>query len=299
MNASTVKELGFLQEWVGCGICRSESSRPEFQENGFWLNRCTSCGHFYVSPRPLNPGTVDEGGEKIPSPEIHKKDEIQRIPFYKNYICWVKRFEPGRRWLDIGCGCGTFMEVLHQAGYKIEGIETDEQRLSHCRSRGLEVHPEPIESNLLSQGSFDVVSMINVFSHIRDPIILFNAIKRVLRPDGIIFLTTSQCGEKAYKGEVSSWYLGDHHHFAGPNTFKNIASKLGKEAITLKRELTQTVVLKEKLLYESERIWVNWVKKAFRIVPILPKIAGAMICLFHGYASPRHEVAILFRKIDS
>jgi SAM-dependent methyltransferase len=191
------------------------------------------------------------------------------------------------------------MEVLRQAGCEVEGIETDEQRLYHCRSRGLKVHPEPIESNFLAPGSFDAVSMINVFSHLCDPIVVFKAIERVLRHDGIVFLTTSQLGEKAFQSEVPSWHVGDHLQFAGPNTFSKMASILGWEAITLKRDLTQTVVIKEKLFYESERVWVNWLKKAFKEIPLLTKFAGATTCLFRGYASPRHEVAILFRKITS
>jgi 2-polyprenyl-3-methyl-5-hydroxy-6-metoxy-1,4-benzoquinol methylase len=147
----------------------------------------------------MNPTAIDGIGEINPSPDIHKENEMQRIPIYEKYIAWVERFSPGRRWLDIGCGCGTFMEVLHRAGYEVEGIETDEQRLFHCRSRGLRVHTQSIESDFLPPKSFDAISMINVFSHLRDPIIVFNVIKRVLRPDGIIFLTTSQCGKKAYQ----------------------------------------------------------------------------------------------------
>jgi SAM-dependent methyltransferase len=271
--------------------------KAEFQENGFWLNRCITCGHYYVSPRPLNPGTIRDVYEKTPSTEIHWQNELQRIPVYEKYIEWIKGFVPGRRWLDIGCGCGTFMEVLRQAEYEVEGIETDELRRFHCESRGLKVHPEPIEANYLAPGSFDAVSMINVFSHLRDPIMVFKAIERVLRHDGIIFLTTSQLGKKAYQSEVPSWHLGDHLHFAGPNTFNKIASMLGWKTITLKRDLTQTVVLKKKLYYDSERIWVNWMKKVFKEIPLLAEFVGAMICFSRRYASPRHEVAILFRKI--
>jgi SAM-dependent methyltransferase len=169
------------------------------------------------------------------------------------------------------------MEILHQAGYEAEGIETDEQRLFYCRSKGLKVHPEPIESNLLVAGSFDVVSMVNVFSHLLDPIMVFEAINRVLANNGIVFLTTSQLGKKAYRSEVPSWYLGDHLQFAGPNTFSSIASMLGWEVITLNRALTQTVVLKEKLRYNSKRIWVNWMKKAFKEIPLLTELGGAII----------------------
>lgn len=189
------------------------------------------------------------------------------------------------------------MEVLQKTGYEVEGIEMNEERLSHCDSRGLKVHPEPIESNLLPPRSFDAISMINVFSHLGHPIIVFKAMERLLKPDGILFLTTSQLGEKAYQGEVANWHLGDHLQFAGPNTFKNIAAILGKEAITLKRELTQTVVLKEKLSYESERVWVNWIKKAFTKIPLLAELAGTLICISRMNTFPRHEVAVLFRKI--
>jgi SAM-dependent methyltransferase len=299
LNNAKMEGADFLQERVGCEICQSRSAHPEFQENGFWLNRCMSCGHFYVSPRPVNAMAIVGIREKSPPPEIHRIDELQRVPVYEKYIDWIKGYGRGKRWLDIGCGCGTFMEVLQREGYEVEGIEMDEQRLTHCQSRGLKVHSEPIESNSLAPESFDAVSMINVFSHLLDPIVVFKAIERVLANNGVIFLTTSQLGKKAYQREVPHWHIGDHLHFAGPNTFNNIASMLGLEAITLKRELTQTVVLKEKLLYESGRVWVNWIKKGFKEMPLLTELGGAMICFSRRYTSPRHEVTILFKKIDS
>lgn len=282
-------------EFVHCDICDGDKSVPMFNENGFSLNRCNQCEHFYVSPRPCS-GFNHGSEEEIPSPSIHVSDELRRKPIFEKYVNYIKRYVPKGNWLDIGCGCGTLLQVASQNGFEVEGIEINPERLAYCRDAGLKAYRHNIEVDLLPPSSYDVVSLINVFSHLRSPMATFSAIKRILRDNGVTLLATSELGKKAYKNEVESWHVPDHLHFAGPNTFQLIASKLGLRISYISRLLTQKVTLVEKLYYHSDQPFVQMIKLLLRHVPGLIEITTGITCLTRGYLHPRHEVVALFHK---
>ena len=282
-------------EYVPCDICNENSAVPMFEENGFILNRCNQCGHFYVSPRPSS-GSNHGSEEEIPSPSIHVSDELRRKPLFERYVNYVKRCVPRGKWLDIGCGCGTLLQVARQNGFEVEGIEINPERLAYCRDAGLKVYENDIDSNFPLPSSYDVISLINVFSHLRSPIATFTAINRILTDKGIILLATSELGEKAYKDEVENWHIPDHLHFAGSNTFQSIASKLNLKISYASRSLTQKVVLSEKLSYRSNRGLVQMIKIMLRHIPGLIELTAGVMCLSRGYLHPRHEVVVLFHR---
>ena len=266
-----------------------------FEENGFILNRCNHCGHFYVSPRPCSTDS-NCSEEEIPPPNIHLSDELRGKVTFERYVNCIKKYVPGGRWLDIGCGCGTLLQVASQNGFEVEGIETNSDRLAYCREVGLKVYGDDIEAGFLPPSSFDVVSLINVFSHLRSPLGTFNALKRILRDNGVIIVATSELGKKAYKNEVETWHIPDHLHFAGPNTFQLIASKLGLKISYISRLLTQKVTLSEKLPYDSDQAFVQMIKLLLRHVPGLIELTCGIMFLARGHCYPRHEVVALFDK---
>jgi len=283
-------------EYIPCCICCKDAPVKMFVEKGFTLNRCNHCGHFYVSPRP-SIGIVPElTAEDEPPVEIHSLDEVRRKPHFRRYVETVKQYVPGGKWCDIGCGCGTLLQVAAEAGFDVEGIEKNPERLAYCRSMGLTVLNNDIESNFLPGSFYDVISLINVFSHLRSPVATFSRIQRLLKNNGVILVATSELGKTVYKDEVGNWHIPDHLHFAGPNTFKVIASKFGFRLYYIDRSITQRVVLSEKLLYESDRPSIAMIKSMLRYIPGLVDITAAATCLSKGFLYPRHEVVLILRR---
>jgi SAM-dependent methyltransferase len=282
-------------EFVPCDICLGNSPKLMFKENGFILNRCDHCGHFYVSPRPRF-GSSHGSEEEIFSPSIHVSDELRRKAIFQRYVNYIKRYVPRGKWLDIGCGCGTLLKVASQSGFEVEGIEINPARLAYCRDAGLKAYGGDIEADLLPPSSYDVVSLINVFSHLRSPMTTFSSIHRILGDNGVILVATSELGKKAYKDEVENWHIPDHLHFAGPNTFQWIASKLNLKFSYVSRSLTQKVVLSEKLYYRSNHALVQLMKMMLQYIPGLINLTAGIMCLSKGYRRPRQEVVVLFQK---
>jgi 2-polyprenyl-3-methyl-5-hydroxy-6-metoxy-1,4-benzoquinol methylase len=79
----------------------------------------------------------------------------------------------GKRLLDIGCGNGDFAEFASKRKFGIVGIDIDKASLKIANRRELE-NAQFINSTLLdfvktNTEKFDIISMFEVFEHIKNP----------------------------------------------------------------------------------------------------------------------------------
>ncbi|NBR70929.1 MAG: class I SAM-dependent methyltransferase, partial [Proteobacteria bacterium] len=94
------------------------------------------------------------------------------------------------RWLDVGAGFGEFVEAVRSlaaTGSACEGIEPMVPKAQDAQRRGLPVRAAMMED---VQEQYDVISLIDVFSHIPDFHAFLRDVKRLLGPRGEILLKT-------------------------------------------------------------------------------------------------------------
>jgi SAM-dependent methyltransferase len=73
---------------------------------------------------------------------------------------------------------------------KAEGVDIDEEAIGFCRERGLQDVRLGEAANLpFGDGSFDLVTALDVVEHLDDDVAAFREMKRVLRPGGQILVT--------------------------------------------------------------------------------------------------------------
>jgi 2-polyprenyl-3-methyl-5-hydroxy-6-metoxy-1,4-benzoquinol methylase len=117
----------------------------------------------------------------------------------------------GLKALDIGCSTGFISDELHRAGATVTGLDIDEPGLEGARKRfgdeveficaGGENIPAP-------PGSFDIVIFNHIYEHVVDADAVMTDIRRVLRPDGVVYLGLgNRLGviEPHYKLPFLSW----------------------------------------------------------------------------------------------
>lgn len=94
--------------------------------------------------------------------------------------------------LDIGCGTGDFVDLLHRAQARVTGLDISPEVIARTRERFAD-RPEikllaaPIEEASLPGESFDVITSITVLQHVVDADHLarsLRALRNALRPDG-------------------------------------------------------------------------------------------------------------------
>jgi len=92
------------------------------------------------------------------------------------------------RILDIGCGTGANLEMLSRFG-EAEGVDVSADALAFCRQRGLQnVRQGEAEHLPYEDGSFDLVTGLDVVERLDDDVTGLSGMHRVLRPGGYAFL---------------------------------------------------------------------------------------------------------------
>jgi SAM-dependent methyltransferase len=90
--------------------------------------------------------------------------------------------------LDVGCGTGANLMMLSQFG-DAEGVDISHDALSFCRERGLlNVKHGAAEELPYEDGSFDLVTALDVVEHLDDDLAGLREMRRVLRPGGHVLL---------------------------------------------------------------------------------------------------------------
>lgn len=108
---------------------------------------------------------------------------------------------PSRRWLDYGCGNGGLVRHLRNAG-AAEAFGFDEGSITAAaNARGV---PTLDKSELDSMaGSFDVVTAIEVIEHTLDPVAELRRMRSMLRPGGLLFMTTGNA--RPFADRLTKW----------------------------------------------------------------------------------------------
>ena len=107
---------------------------------------------------------------------------------------WAASFCDGRRVLDAGCGAGYGAELLNQAGAaSVVGIDTSTAALALARlavTDGVTCELGDVTALSHPDDSFDLVVCFEVIEHVADPERVLDELSRVLRPDGLLLLSS-------------------------------------------------------------------------------------------------------------
>ncbi|HEY5034320.1 MAG TPA: class I SAM-dependent methyltransferase, partial [Candidatus Dormibacteraeota bacterium] len=97
---------------------------------------------------------------------------------------------PDSRVLDLGCGRGGVVELFWREVRLAAGLDPDVPSLAEHRAPGMPVIRGRGEHLPFAAGSFDLIVCLWVLEHLDQPDVVFNEVRRVLRPGGhFVFLT--------------------------------------------------------------------------------------------------------------
>lgn len=249
-----------------CPICASNTFENHLDvidhmitKQQFSIVRCTSCGFHFTNPRPSS-NTIGNyyNSEEYVSHSSTKKGLINylynlvRVKTLKQKVAWIQDVATGNELLDIGCGTGHFLKVANRKGFHGIGLEPDESARNYAiNEHQLKVCPIG-ELYTFRENTFDVVTMWHVLEHVYNLNEDIAQIKKLLKPNGYIFVAVPNMNSfdaKHYKSFWAAYDVPRHlYHFKKldiERLFLNHGFEL-KKVIPMKYDAFYVSMLSEK-----------------------------------------------------
>ncbi len=177
--------------------------------------------------------------------------------------------------LDFGCGWGRIIRFFSRDldETKIVGIDCYDEMIQLCRSQKLPGNfrtIKPLPPTDFPDGSFDIIYLYSVFSHLSEEahLLWLQEFIRMLRPGGVIIASTrprsfiEYCMKFANKTEIGTWERGLTIAFSNPqealrdyDAGKFVHCPTGGGGVLDKSFFGETCISKQYV----ERVWTRYV----------------------------------------
>lgn len=211
--------------------------------------RCNDCGVIHPSQLP-----VRESMAVIYPPNYYSfSEKAHENPIVRLVRNWVARkkgrifqeLEMGKtaEVLEIGCGDGRLLDILHCAcpsTWRYSGLDWSETAIAEIRSKGYDGRAGNIENLDIPDWDekFDLILMHQVIEHVRFPRLVLEKIRTLLRPGGVLAIETPDIDAWDYRIFGKRYWAGYHipRHFFIFNkaNFTQLAQDTGYEVIRVR-----------------------------------------------------------------
>ncbi|MCW8869528.1 MAG: class I SAM-dependent methyltransferase [Proteobacteria bacterium] len=171
--------------------------------------------------------------------------ECEREIWYEHYHRYLMACDlvAGKKVLDAACGEGYGSQLLASYADKVVGVDIDQNSINHAKQRyGGQANLKFMTADVLEvpipDNSFDVVVSFETLEHLSQHQELLNEFKRLLKPDGILIISTPDKAEYSDKTGFENEY---HVKELYRDEFKEL----------LENYFSQQVWLGQKLMFTS------------------------------------------------
>lgn len=233
-----------------CFICRSKKTMLFLRTKERSLYQCGNCNLIFVWPIPDRKDLKQLYGEEY----FNLQKEKVEITGYRSYQDIMPLLTPyfrkkltragqllGKKGklLDIGCALGLFLEIAKADGWDVLGLDISSYAVKEVRKRGIKAVNCDLFNAKLKKNSFDLVTIFQTIEHDSNPVRLLREIKRILKPGGVLIITTpnakglpSQLLGKRWHG----WRRRSHLFWLDKNNLKLALDTVGLKIIEIGKD---------------------------------------------------------------
>jgi 2-polyprenyl-3-methyl-5-hydroxy-6-metoxy-1,4-benzoquinol methylase len=250
------------KEWgrhVKCKNCHLIYMNP--------MEKVSQTNEYYFKAKNTHAPTIRESYLKTAESQVHL----------------IQEYASGTNLLDIGCAQGFFLYNASKAGYTTKGIEISQDAAEYAMKEfGLDIEAKPFEELRFPENHFDVVTLWQVLEHVPYPLTVLKEVHRILRPGGLLVVSTPDIGGMPAKILRERWWDIKRLHINQFTTktltdilqsggFKNISSVSYRGFVSLSILLTMTL----KYMGAYERL-----KALFNPDSILGKVLNKIMLIY-------------------
>lgn len=179
---------------------------------------CRQCGLIYADPMPLLGASELDllyNTAYFPSNEAVRPHH-ERLATILKHTGLADR--PDLRYLEVGFGRGELLLAAHERGWRAEGVEIAQDLIDGVRAHvpGLPLHLGSLPELVLPSGEFDLILLTEVLEHVASPRQYLQAIHRLLKPDGRVYISVPNEGSLYFRlaSAYKRWRDGSTYHLA-------------------------------------------------------------------------------------
>lgn len=188
------------------------------------LYQCPYCGLVQIVDQP-----VDYYKEVIRASAVSKEMREFRIQYFKDFV--DEYGLNGKKIVEIGSGCGEFLELMNLTGAEGYGVEYSGQFVEVCQKKGLRVSKAYMENGIkLSESPFDGFFIMNFLEHAPEPNSFLQGIWGNLCNDAVGLIEVPNV-DMIVENHMFSEFIRDHLMYFTRDTLRLLLEKNGFEVL--------------------------------------------------------------------
>ena len=97
----------------------------------------------------------------------------------------------GKKYIDLGCKDGYLLDKAKDLGYQVHGVDISVNIVNELSKQGFSMKKLDLNNHLsYPDNYFNIVTCLQVIEHLTNPEFLLTEIYRILKPNGIVILST-------------------------------------------------------------------------------------------------------------
>jgi len=224
-----------------CALCGHEAFSPLWRLEGFSFVRCRACGLIQQNPQPLAASVLRRYGQDYLAYEVERQFDYRDLELLALAdLRFGERVAPlveeARREgrapaiLDVGCATGALLARFKESGWLATGVEACAESAAYGSEHfGLDIRPTTLEAAGLGASRFDVVHASHLIEHLNDPAGFLSEVRGLLRPGGLLFLTTPNADgfQARLLGKAWRSAINDHLYLFSAGTLRSMLERKG------------------------------------------------------------------------
>lgn len=151
---------------------------------------------------------------------------------------YFERFRKNNNIIDVGCGDGYFLDEAKKRGWNVYGTEYMDSKVEFCRQKGINMSQGILDPKNYAPDFFDVIVSIEVIEHINNAREEIKNFHRMVRPGGIVYLTTPHYNSLSRRMFRGKWNIIDYPSHLSYYTKKTLKRLFNDSGFSLVRFAT-------------------------------------------------------------
>lgn len=204
------------------------------------LMQCSCCGliQFTCEPVSYYKNVIRSTGFSSTMKAVRRRE----------YAEFIKKYNlTGKRFIEIGCGRGEYLELLDEFEVKTYGLENDPSLCEDARAKSLTIYTGHMDYNnlILPTAPYDAFVCFNFLEHQPDPAAFLRGIYANLSENGVGLITVPDF-DFILTGGGFYEFIRDHIVYYTKDTFRFVLEKNGFEVLYIGESNGDTLIAEVK-----------------------------------------------------